>query len=75
MAEKRYGFYSVASANAGHGTNWYSTPDGRVVEVTVILDDPTGSAYLWPDKTPLGEVVAWVRAGQPNTRHRQHFYR
>lgn len=63
MAEKLYGFYSAKAVRARCSTSFYSTPDGREVEVTCVCRDEPGVGYVWDDKIFLGEVVNWLRRG------------
>lgn len=64
---KRIGYYSAKALEIA-GSSWWRHADGRDVEVTnVVFAEGTeheASCY-WDDKVCLGEVLHWVRGGQP----------
>jgi hypothetical protein len=62
MVQKLYGFFSYKQLEYT-GTMFYSTPDGREVEVTSVAPDQLNESNAWPDKRLVGEVVAMVRRG------------
>lgn len=63
-----YGYYSKLAVAYGNPTNFYSTPYGPNVEVTMVTDDPLGRNYLWKDKVFIGPVESWVCSGRNRSR-------
>lgn len=61
------GFYSQQSVDLGYGTSMWNTPDGKQVEITVVLRPGTEDSYQWPDKKFVGLVTTWARVGRPDT--------
>jgi hypothetical protein len=54
--------YGMWSDQASHrGTHFWRCPDGRVIEVTAVVDNL--DLYKWPDAVNLGEVTEWVKTG------------
>ena len=51
-----WGFYSETAA-CNWGTIWWTTLNGKKVEVTAVWPNPEGSGYGWQDKKCVGEVV------------------
>jgi hypothetical protein len=68
MTDKLYGFRSNKAIESGCPTHWYTSKDGVEVEVTCVDRDPEGNVYWWPDKECVGEVIRWIRQGQPGPR-------
>jgi hypothetical protein len=61
MAEEvKYGYYSPLAAEQ-FGTHIYTTPDGRMVEITAY--GPEDMNYYWDDKVCVGVVCDYVRQG------------
>jgi hypothetical protein len=58
-----YGFYSSKAVANDCPTVFYSTPEGKEVEVTNVSNDRLGEGYLWDDKVCLGEVKDYLRKG------------
>jgi len=63
-----YGFFSQTAVDNGHGSHFWSTPDGRKVEITMVLSDEAGSQYAFADKVCKGPVVEYAWEGQTNTQ-------
>ena len=63
--KKLYGFYSQESVALGQGTAYYSRPDGSLVEISWVVDDPNGGDHGWTDVQECGEVIDWVKVGRP----------
>jgi hypothetical protein len=73
LPRKRYGYYSRMAADIS-GTVWWSTPDGKQIEITAVLVDADGGGYVFPDRFLRGEVVAFVKDGRsakPSLHRRQ----
>lgn len=51
------GFFS-ASYKEKYGSCWWTAPDGKLVEVTEVVQ-PTGQPSAEPDLIDLGEVKEW----------------
>jgi hypothetical protein len=62
---QKRGFYSAQMA-ALTGTWWYSTPDGRKVEVTEVAVNPP----RWDDVVDLGPVTDFRGYGKPRPNDR-----
>jgi len=58
-----HGWYSETAAER-HGTAKYSTPDGVVVEVTMVTSVPERSDG-YKDTRYVGKVTRWVGNGRP----------
>lgn len=58
----KYGVYS-AKAALSHGTILYENPNGEILVVTAIDNDPDFSTYHWDDKVLLGPVGSYVGEG------------
>ena len=63
LSVMRYGFYSALAVRMGHSSDWYLTPSGEEVEVTLVSDDPDGKDYTWKDKESRGFVTQFARVG------------
>lgn len=50
-----YGYFSLAASEAGNRVLGKRTPDGKIINVTYISDDPEARDYVWPDKKYVGE--------------------
>lgn len=65
----KLGLYSPTAAQL-YGTVFYLKPDGTEVEVTAVFDEESVSDYKWKDTKVVGEVVKYVRPGQPGSSER-----
>lgn len=61
----KYGYRSKLHDDMGFGTNWYVTPDGTEIEISVVCDDPIDCK--WNDKVLVGQNLTWKRLGSPVT--------
>lgn len=59
-------WFSQQSIDAGCGSFFYLRADGTEVEVTAV--NTSAESYDWPDKEDRGDVVAYLRPGQPAER-------
>lgn len=64
---KKYAIYSEKMAKLA-GSSAYTKPNGTVVEVTGIDDNPTCNFYTWDDKILLGEVCEWKASMQKGSK-------
>jgi hypothetical protein len=56
------GWYSLAMASR-LGSNWYTTPAGGEVEVTLVAQEGANPPS-WADTMYVGPVAEWIRKGQ-----------
>lgn len=66
-------FYSARAVAMGHGTYWWRTLEGEVVEATIVIDLAVHprSNFGWNDAVVVGEAssnLAFVRQGMPSPR-------
>lgn len=65
-----YGFYS-AKADKQCGTTFWENPNGQLVKVTYVSENPEGSNYGWDDKVCVGPVLKYAKVGSPG-KHEFH---
>lgn len=61
----KYGWYSRKAVIAGCGHHVYANKDGVNIITTAVTADSEGAGYNWDDKVFVGEVVKFVRSGDP----------
>lgn len=50
-----YGYYSQQASDRGYKMFRKSTPDGKLIWVTYVTEDPEARDYRWPDKHFVGK--------------------
>lgn len=64
-----FGWCSSAALNAGCATFIWKRPDGTEIEISGTDDNPECSHICWDDKGLVGEVMEFVRKGQPGRKY------